>query len=183
MKLLVNWLSSLAFLDLSLPSSLFPSFSSLSLYIYSVFTLCHGHFFITYCRVPRRMKAGETDYVLGSWISSKAFFFEWSFLLSQVYKQLFLWFCSRLWWVLPPAQCSQVLSICRSELVPLQDVCVTLTVILRGTGRVTITLTSLLGLAGSKNITLMWNANALLLLCSPPHTLITVKSKEAGNLA
>ena len=82
MKLLVNWLSYLAFLDLSLPSSLFPfllSFSlflSLSLSLYTVFTLCNGHFFITYCKVPRRMNAGETDYVLGSWISSKAFSFE-----------------------------------------------------------------------------------------------------------
>lgn len=59
-----------------------------------MFSPYNGHFSVTCYRSPMRMNAGETDYVPGSWNSSKAFSFEINFLLSQVYKKPFLWFCS-----------------------------------------------------------------------------------------
>lgn len=111
-----------------------------------VFSPYHGHFHITYCKVPRKMKAGKQIIRARRCIFSLAFPFEWSFLLSRVYEEPSLWFCSTDWWVPASSQRSQVLSIPCGELVTLQIACSPFmydahSVILWGARRLTATLT------------------------------------------
>lgn len=57
-----------------------------------------GHFLHYLLQGPHEDEGRETDYTPGSCIFSLAFPSEWSFLLSQVYKEPSLRFCSTDWW-------------------------------------------------------------------------------------
>lgn len=149
-----------------------------------LFSPYHGHFLHYLLQGPQEDEGRETDYTPGSCIFSIAFPFEWSFLLSRVYKEPSLWFCSTDWWMPASSQRSQVLSVRCGELVTLQIACSPSmydvhSVVLWGARRLTATLTWNLP---HRVLQVARKSCELLMLCFdfvPPAKLSPVISREA----